>query len=59
MGNKAPLMLREVFEILSRLTGIEGSLRSSSHDSRFSPWPTSTYGFPTSPASRRAFRWKA
>ena len=42
LGNKN-LMLREVFEILSRLTGIKAPSVKLPRNSRFSPWPISTW----------------
>ena len=49
LGNKN-LMLREVFEILSRLTGVKAAHRSSSHDSIL-PLAYLNHGSPTSPAT--------
>ena len=51
-------MLREVFEILSRLTGIKAPAIEVAATRRFSLWPISINGSPTSQAIRRVFRWK-
>ena len=58
LGNKN-LMLREVFEILSRLTGVKAPTHQAAASGDLAAWLISTNGWPGSPAPRRAFLWKA